>query len=420
MKILLSSYSFGTGRGSEAGVGWNVAAGLARRGHDVTVLTTTEFSTQNHTAIAVEQLGLRLWEWDEGLSDFPRRGTYNRWQKRIGRRLREAVTGEHFDIFHHITFNQYRGIRDVFHADLPYLIGPVGGAEIVPVEFMNGRCLPWGRLWKEVLRNLLRGDALPLIRRCNARSNRGLTLASNAPTANRLNHNFPWRLKRPATICPIIAIAESEINDCVPERADPPYFLFDGGLRPEKGLISALSALSLLWEKGKRIPLRLPGIRPEQRAALAIMVGQCGLPGEAVEPLAFMPREDMLAQMRGAAAFVSTSFRDSGCMALLESVSLGVPSICFDIPSQQWLPDAFADKIPIPSLQDDAARFFTSYRIGTVITRLAESLERAVETVPRPDDWHHHRCDWLRRTMTWDVRLDQIENFYRQVSLTKS
>lgn len=415
MKILLSSYSFGAGRGSEAGVGWNVAAGLARRGHDVTVLTTTEFSAQNHAAIEAEQLGLRLWEWDEGLADFPRRGTYNRWQKRIGRRLREAVAGEHFDIFHHVTFNQYRGIRDVFHAELPYLIGPVGGAETVPAEFMNGRCLPWARLWKEAFRTLLICDALPLIRRCNARGSQGHAVASNAPTAHRLNRNFPWRLKRQASICPIIAIAESEISDIAPERVDPPYFLFDGGLRPEKGLIIALAALSLLWEKGKRIPLRLPGIRPEQRGALATMAGQCGLPEEAVEPLAFMPREDMLAQMRGAAAFVSTSFRDSGCMALLESVALGVPSICFDIPSQQWLPDEFADKIPIPSLQADAIRPFTSYRAGAVVTRLAESLERAAETAPRSEDWHQRRCDWLRRTMTWNVRLDQIETLYRQI-----
>ena len=69
MNILLSSYSFGAGRGSEAGVGWNVAKGLALRGHTVTVLTTSEFSSGNRSAIEQEELNITLIEEDCGISD---------------------------------------------------------------------------------------------------------------------------------------------------------------------------------------------------------------------------------------------------------------------------------------------------------------------------------------------------------------
>ncbi len=415
MKILLSSYSFGAGRGSEAGVGWNIASGLARRGHDVTVVTTTEFAEQNHAAIEDLGLDLRLWEWDEGLSDFPKRATYNRWQRRIGRRLRDALAEESFDLFHHVTFNQYRGIRDVFHVDLPWLIGPVGGAETVPVEMMNSRCLPLPRLAKEALRSFWSFDALPLIKRCNRSRKRGLALASNAPTCHRLNNNIPLSLKNPASICPIIAIDEAEISEEAPERAQTPYLLFDGGLRPEKGLVLALAALAQLWRQGKRIPLRLPGIRPEQRAELAAMAGRSGLPPEAVEALDFLPRHAMLDQMRQAAAFVSTSFRDSGCMALLESVALGVPSLCLDIPSQQWLPAEFAEKIPVPSLSGAPRSFFQTYPVGGIVENIAHTMTRAIEATPKPREWHRRRCAWLRETMTWDIRLSQIETFYRHI-----
>ena len=46
MKILMSAFSCGPGQGSEPGVGWNTAMAAARLGHEVTVLTQTEFRAQ--------------------------------------------------------------------------------------------------------------------------------------------------------------------------------------------------------------------------------------------------------------------------------------------------------------------------------------------------------------------------------------
>lgn len=407
MKILLSSYSFGAGRGSEAGVGWNVAAGLAQRGHDVTVLTTTEFSQGNHQTIEAKGLKLQLWEWDEGLADFPKRSTYNRWQSRIRFRLKKLLKEESFDVFHHITFNQYRGIRDVFGMGLPYLIGPVGGAELISGNHLSDAALPWPTKIKETLRHLP-CDALPLILRCNRSRERGMVLASNLPTARRLNGNFPAGLRRPATVCPIIAIHESEIVEEPAPRAGEPYFIFDGGLRPEKGAHLLLRALARAWQSGCRIPVRMAAVRdPEQLRRLAASEG---LPREAVEPMAFMPRGDMLAAMRGAVAFISASLRDSGCMALLESVAQGVPSICWSIPSQDWLPAEFAAKIP---LSPHGQSSHDARESG--IRSLTAALLEAAEAPPRPAEWHLRRCAWLRETMTWSVRLSQLETCYRQL-----
>jgi hypothetical protein len=43
MKILMSAFSCGPGAGSEADIGWNMALETARLGHEVVVLTQTEF-----------------------------------------------------------------------------------------------------------------------------------------------------------------------------------------------------------------------------------------------------------------------------------------------------------------------------------------------------------------------------------------
>ena len=112
MNILLSSYSFGAGRGSEAGVGWNVAKGLALRGHTVTVLTTSEFSTGNCSAIEQEELNITLIEEDCGISDFPEPGSYRKWQRRVRSFLRNLANTQAFDLIHHITLNQYRVCKE--------------------------------------------------------------------------------------------------------------------------------------------------------------------------------------------------------------------------------------------------------------------------------------------------------------------
>lgn len=408
MKILLSSYSFGAGRGSEAGVGWNVAAGLAQRGHEVTVLTTTEFTESNRKAIEAQHLRLRLWEWDEGLADFPNRATYNRWQKRVRPRLKKALKEESFDVFHHVTFNQYRGIRDVFGTELPYLIGPIGGAELIPGSHLFDAAIPCATTLKESMRHFP-FDALPLILRCNRTRARGMVLASNLPTALRLNRNLLAGLNTPATVCPSIAIHRSEIVEEPSPRAEKPYFIFDGGLRPEKGAHLLLRSLARAWEAGCRIPVRMAAVKDPER--LRRMAASEGLPPEAIEPMAFMARGEMLAMMRGAVAFISASLRDSGCMALLESIAQGVPSICWDIPSQEWLPGEFATKIPLFPRQKIA---FSTAEFS--LRGLQAALLQAAGSPPRPAEWHRRRCDWLRANMTWEVRLSQLETCYRQLT----
>lgn len=407
MKILLSSYSFGAGKGSEPGVGWNIASGLARRGHEITVVTTTEYAEQNHKALENEQLPIRLLEWDEGLSDFAKRETYNLWQKKIGNRLNDVARNGDFNLVHHITFNQYRGIYDVFAANLPFLIGPIGGAEVVPYAFLTGKHLPPAMTMKEILRHCP-WDAQALISRFNNSGQRGLILASNKPTAQRLNRNFPFSLARKARVCPIIAVHGSEILDEPPVRADHPYFVYYGGMRPEKGASLLFPALRRIWDEGVCIPVMMSGMRDEDLPLLRQTVSFFGLPQEAVKPLEFMPRTQLLEIMRGAVAFISTSLRDSGCMALLESVAQGVPSVCFDIPSQDWLLPEFAQKV---SMSPRGGKI----RAEFCIEGLKNALLKAASSAQPDSEWHRNRASWLRQTMTWEVRLTQIEEAYQHI-----
>lgn len=398
MRILLSSYSFGANRGSEAGVGWNVAKGLAQRGHEVTVLTTSEFHTLNEPAVSESGLPIRLVEWDAGLSaaDFPLAASYRRWQRAAGGRLQRLCAETGFDIVHHVTFNQYRGVMDVFATGLPYVVGPVGGAETVPRCLLGD--LPLRGRIKEMVRRLP-WDALPLGRRVRSASAPGTILASTPGTQRRLQRTAGIGGVR---LMPVIAIAEEEIAVAPPAPSADPFFVFyGGGARAEKGTLLLLRCMARLWKQGVRAPVRLVAVQENLRPALQRYAAAQGLPPGAVQFPPFMPRNELMALMRRSSAFVSLNFRDDGCMALLEAVAQGVPSVCLDIPSQFWLPQEFAVKVPVSA--------------GTVETPLARALEQVLRSPQADAAWHRRRVAFLREKMLWSVRIGQLEQCYNEL-----
>lgn len=398
MRILLSSYSFGANRGSEAGVGWNVAKGLAQRGHEITVLTTTEFHAVNEPAVRESGLPVRLVEWDAGLSaaEFPLAFSYRRWQQAAGARLRQLCAETSFDIVHHVTFNQYRGVKDVFASGLPYVVGPVGGAETVPRCLLGD--LPLGRRIKEMVRRLP-WDALPLGRRVRSAAAPGMILASTPGTQRRLQRTAGIAGVR---LMPVIAIAGEEIAVEPPTSSADPFFVFyGGGARAEKGTLLLLRCMARLWKQGVHVPVRLVAVQESLRPGLQRYAASQGLPSGAVEFPPFMPRSELLALMRRSAAFVALNFRDDGCMALLEAVAQGVPSVCLDIPSQFWLPQEFALKVPV--------------RAGEVEASLARALDKALHSPPADAAWHRRRVSFLREKMLWPVRIGQLEQCYNEL-----
>lgn len=404
MRILLSSYSCGAGRGSEPGVGWNVARGLVKRGHEVTIVASEIYEDLNRSAIERESLPIKLITKSFGDSTDSIGEGYYQWQQKIGDIIREETAANHYDIVHHITWNQYRGLYDVFYTDLPFMIGPIGGAEKIPPYLLLHGKLPLRMLLKEVIRYMA-CDAISLIRRVNRSAAAHAVLASNPATAERLNKGL-FHLSEPATVHPIIGVHEEDILPDEPQRTTP-YFLFDGGIsRPQKGTWLMLDALAVLWCNGCRVPVRMVGTQEEDKERIYRYLEKQRVPREAVELLPPVPHDEMLNLMRHSFALLSTVFRDSGGMAILEAVAQGTNVICFDIPSQKWLPDCFAYKVAVPGLFCSA---------DTAARSLAETMQRVAGNASHGTAWHEQRCRFLRSEMTWAGHLNHIEEMYRKV-----
>ena len=399
MNILLSSYSFGAGRGSEAGVGWNIAKELILRGHQVTVLTTSEFSSLNRSTIAEENLPIDLIEEDCDISDFPRSQSYQKWQRRIRPFVKDIASTGSYDIIHHITLNQYRWAHDVFSTNLPYVIGPVGGAELVPTPLLRYGHLPLAMLIKEIMRRCTL-DVIPLIRRCKKHRKSGVVLASNQATADRLK-KLPVR----PIICPAIAVHRHEIiSSPAPLDAHASFILFDGSLtRSQKGVRLALRTICQLWEKGVQVPLRIVGLSSNDTAIVLHYAQEMGLPDKALQLEGQVTRSTMLQYMQQAMVMFSCVYRDSGSMALLEALARGCRIVCLDIPSQEWLPEQFCHKVavqPTSSAMEEA---------------LATALQQELAAPAYTEEWHKNRVQWIEQNMTWDTRLDTFEELYRQI-----
>ncbi|MFI3244683.1 MAG: glycosyltransferase family 4 protein, partial [Akkermansia sp.] len=230
----------------------------------------------------------------------------------------------------------------------------------------------------------------------------GLFIASGPQTQARLQQVAGLSQ---TLLSPIIAVREDEIaKPHHHEDATEPYLIYAGGLRPEKGPFVMLRALAKLWARGCRIPLKMAAVPAAAIEGLRADIAALGLPAEAVQILPFMPRHELMDLMRSSRAFLCFNFRDSGCMALLEAVALGVPSICFDNEEQFWLPHEFSCKLAV-----------RGQSMAQLEDALAEAMRSACES-PRPDGaWHARRMAWLRRCMTWDARLRYLEACYHLV-----
>ena len=105
--------------------------------------------------------------------------------------------------------------------------------------------------------------------------------------------------------------------------------------------------------------------------------------------------------LAGACGFVSVGFRDAGCMALLEAISLGLPAVCLDVSGQHWLPEEYAIKIPVWG--------------GDVQQRITDAMRELMCRPVKSVEWHQERVKWLREHMSWRVRLDYLEQVYEEL-----
>jgi len=333
LKVLLSAYSCEPGKGSERGVGWNVAREAAKH-HEVWVLTRPDESKE---AIEAEldrnpvpnlhfvYFTLPIWGggWRWG-STGAMQIHYYLWQIQayfVARRLHQEIG---FDLSHHVTFVKYSTPCFLCLLPIPLIWGPVGGAESAPKPFW--RDFGFRAKVYETTRNLVRGigELDPLVHLTARRS--AIVRATTDDTAKRLHTMGAIDVH----IVSALGLPEEEVTQ-LSQIEKPNHssvrFISIGRLLHWKGFhlgIRAFAAANLLdaeyWVVGDG----------SEWANLQALANELGI-AERVRFWGELPREQTLLRLGESQVLVHPSLHDSGGGVCMEAMAAGRPVLCLNL-----------------------------------------------------------------------------------------
>jgi len=349
----MSAYSCIPGRGSEPGIGWNIAREMARD-HDVWVLTQGNYKQAIEAELAcrpVPGLHLRCYDLPFWFGRWDPETTkamdvhYYLWQIGIyftARRLHRRID---FDIAHHVTFGRYWMPSMLALLALPFVWGPVGGGESAP-RFLYGARGWWARLF-EAVRDVARwlGEHDPLVRITARRST--VALATTSQTAARLRRLHTPQVK----ILSACGLSDAEIQalgDQGVTSAMPFRFISVGRLLHWKGFHFGLEAFARAGLAHAEYWIVGEGPEAARLQALAEAHGIA----DRVTFWNFLPREETLHKIAQCHVLVHPSLHDSSGWVCLEAMAARQPVLCLDLGGPAHLVTSETGfKIPVHSIR---------------------------------------------------------------------
>jgi glycosyltransferase involved in cell wall biosynthesis len=367
MKILLSAYACEPNKGSEPEVGWQIAVHLAVAGHDVWVVTRAN----NRESIERElrhrpplpslsfiffDLPTWLRRWKSG-----RQGLYTYyllWQWGAYRLAQKEHARVGFDVVQHVTLASIRFPSFMGGIGIPFIFGPVAGGETAPLR------LRWGCGWKGFVREALRDLSNlfirvdPLVRSTLRRATR--IFVTSEQTRSLVPPVFRWKTA--------VRLAIGYDGPPAAESNAPGHegfsILYVGEFLYLKGMHLGLRAFSLLLASCPNARLTLIGKgraeRDWKRLAAELQIQ------DRLTWIPWLTRHELLRRYGQHDVFLFPSLHDSGGFVLLESLSAGLPVVCFNLGGPGLIVDETCGRVISVDTGDRDA----------IVSRLAEELRR--------------------------------------------
>lgn len=154
-RVLLSAFACSPARGSEPGIGWNIASRLGQY-HDITILCSPQLADENYRAEIEQHLqshgpipGITVHYVNPPLLSrlFQRPLIsfaaplfflgYAAWQRKALAEARRLHAQKPFDIAHHLTITGFREPGYLWKLPIPFIWGPIAGASNIPWPFFK-------------------------------------------------------------------------------------------------------------------------------------------------------------------------------------------------------------------------------------------------------------------------------------------
>jgi glycosyltransferase involved in cell wall biosynthesis len=401
IKIFLSVYACEPDKGSEPGVGWHWACGLASR-VDLTVLTRTSNRPVIESAIqnlpVDHPLGSVRFLYHDLSAPFlrakkagllPTMVYYILWQWSVARCY--AKVAEQADIVHHLTFCTLLcpGFWKLERAR--YVLGPVGAPQV------NPHYLPLfgNRAWLQRLRGWIVGRFLHLSwLRCLLQS-----AAAVVPANSETRELLASQGIAPREIMLDTGAPENPIPMKRSCEADSIRLVYAGQLERRKGLELSLRALAEVSAAGNSAwSLTLFGNGPD-RGRLEAMAESLGI-RDRVKFTGAVPRHEVICHLAEADAFLFTSVRDTSGGVNLEAMACGLPLICI---AHQGVGDI---------TDDFCAERISPGPISETIQNLADAIRRMADDPARRQKMGAAAAQRARENFSWNEKFDRMIAIY--------
>jgi glycosyltransferase involved in cell wall biosynthesis len=410
MKILLSAYSCEPNKGSERGVGWNVAREIAKY-HEVWVLTRPDESKEEIEAeLALNPIPnlhfvyFTLPFWQDSLR-WGQSGAmqlhYYFWQIQayfVGKKLHREVG---FEVIHHVTFVRYACPSFLAFLPVPFVWGPVGGGESAPLSFWQD--FTWKNKLYEILRWAWRsiGELDPFTQLTARRST--ISYATTLDTAARVRQMGAPNVQ----ISSETAMSASDIEQLAqtPPPGEEPFRLIGiARLLHWKGFYLGLRAFARANIADAEYWIVGEGPELEHLRELAIDLGIA----DRVKLWGLLPRAEVLQKLSQSSVLVHPSLHDSGGWVCLEAMAAGRPVICLNLggPAAQVTSET-GFKVPADNPEQSING------LADAMTRLASDKNLCLQ-MGRSGQQR------VREYYSWEVKGKQLAQIYKEIGVGKS
>ncbi len=406
MKILISAYSCEPGRGSERGVGWNVAREVAKR-HEVWVLTRPDESKEAIEAELAENpvpnlhfvyFTLPFWQDSMKLGQSGAMQIhYYLWQIQayfVAKRLNQEIG---FDVMHHVTFVKYSAPSLISLLPVPFIWGSVGGGESAPSKFWKDFSLRARsyEIARDVVRTIGQNDPLVglTIRNC------AVVRATTDDTAERL---YKMGAKQ-VDIVPEVGLLDEEIEELhqYPLPASQPIrFISMGRLLHWKGFHLGIRAFSAANLSNAEYWLIGDGAELENLQAIA---QECGVASQ-VKLWGRLPREETLEKLGESHVLVHPSLHDSGGWVCIEAMATGRPVICLDLGG------------PAIQVTEDTGFKIAAQEPDKTISDMAEAMKKLAEDPKLRVQMGQAGRQLVDENYSWKVVGERLDMLYQQTA----
>jgi len=393
--VLISAYACEPSKGSEPGIGWNLAVNLAAR-VPVVVLTRANNKAAIEKALAFIAAEKRpefiyhdLGEPFLRLKKFFKvhRWYYLLWQKTAKREVARLVSARSFSILHHATYASFRYATAVLGHGVPAVWGPVGGVEATPWNL-----LPWNHplsLPYEAARNI------GIVRRRNF-PNKDWSSYARVLAATDETRQFFTAAGIMTDLMPAIGLdEENELRRT--SKSGHLRLLFVGPLHYLKGVQFAIEALADL--EGATLTVVGTGSFESTLKGLARRLRV----QDRVQFTGRVPRPELKKFYSSHDVFVFPSLHDSGGMAVLEAMSAELPVICLDCGG------------PALSVSDQCGFRISVGSRRSIILGIRNSIGQYRDERSLVES---HGCaarERIRKDYSWTGKIDRLLEIYGQV-----